>query len=461
MKIKSKLLLALLLVSLVPIFFGAIFSYYNSRNALTRSMVNHLKSVSSTQHARVNEIIARNLERLSLVASRTQLRITLAASLDNGTRKDLDRLGHILSDALTSIDDFICISVYSPAGVVVVSTDPALVGDKHFDQEFFDRCRTQNTADYFFRDRDGKLRLYLSGPLYLEKRFIGVIVVTSRVDNLLSLVRDYSGLGNTGETLLVKRNGSADSVFLLPTRFGKEEAVGQVLSSEKNYAATHAYAEEKFITDSIDYREQPVLAVARQVEATGWGMVVKIDKDEAYASVDYLRRMLLMMVILAVVVILGVALYIANGFSGPIDHLATVAEKIAGGDLSLKAEVTSVDEVGVLARSFNKMVDSLLQTSSDLEVKVDQLQAEVVAREQSESEKERLIGELQDALTEIKTLKGIMPICASCKKIRDDKGFWSQIEAYVSAHSDVEFSHGLCPDCAKTLYPEIDLTENK
>jgi len=63
--------------------------------------------------------------------------------------------------------------------------------------------------------------------------------------------------------------------------------------------------------------------------------------------------------------------------------------------------------------------------------------------------------ELQGALDEIKTLRGILPICANCKKIRDDQGYWNQIEAYISDHSEAEFSHGICPECAKKLYPEF------
>jgi hypothetical protein len=70
------------------------------------------------------------------------------------------------------------------------------------------------------------------------------------------------------------------------------------------------------------------------------------------------------------------------------------------------------------------------------------------------SEEQRLlIAELRDALDNIKTLKGMLPICAACKKIRDDKGYWSQIEAYVSEHSDAEFTHSICPECARKLYP--------
>ena len=68
---------------------------------------------------------------------------------------------------------------------------------------------------------------------------------------------------------------------------------------------------------------------------------------------------------------------------------------------------------------------------------------------------------LMKALKEIKTLSGLLPICASCKNIRDDKGYWNQIESYVRDHSEAEFTHSICPECAKKLYPGVGIKKNK
>lgn len=64
--------------------------------------------------------------------------------------------------------------------------------------------------------------------------------------------------------------------------------------------------------------------------------------------------------------------------------------------------------------------------------------------------------ELQKAFSEIRQLKGILPICVSCKKIRDDQGYWHQVELYIRDHTEAEFSHSICPECTKKLYPDID-----
>lgn len=71
-----------------------------------------------------------------------------------------------------------------------------------------------------------------------------------------------------------------------------------------------------------------------------------------------------------------------------------------------------------------------------------------------EEEREALVARLQDALAQAKILSGLLPICASCKSIRDDQGYWNQIESYIRERSDAEFTHGICPECAERLYPE-------
>lgn len=87
----------------------------------------------------------------------------------------------------------------------------------------------------------------------------------------------------------------------------------------------------------------------------------------------------------------------------------------------------------------------------------EEITIEMKNRIRAQIEKDNLIVELEDALHKVKTLSGFLPICTSCKKIRDDNGYWNQIESYIQTHSDADFSHGICPDCAKKFYPDIDL----
>ena len=81
---------------------------------------------------------------------------------------------------------------------------------------------------------------------------------------------------------------------------------------------------------------------------------------------------------------------------------------------------------------------------------------DITERKRVESERERLIGELKEALAHVKTLTGLVPICSNCKKIRDDKNYWHAVETYIEKHSDATFTHGMCPACIKIFFPGMD-----
>ncbi len=83
----------------------------------------------------------------------------------------------------------------------------------------------------------------------------------------------------------------------------------------------------------------------------------------------------------------------------------------------------------------------------------DRVAAEEALKEQS-ARNARTVEELKDALDHVKTLKGLLPICMHCKKIRDDKGYWDRLEDYITDRTEAEFSHGLCPDCQAKYYPD-------
>jgi PAS domain S-box-containing protein len=123
------------------------------------------------------------------------------------------------------------------------------------------------------------------------------------------------------------------------------------------------------------------------------------------------------------------------------------------------AQGQSVDrelEDSILGRHLSIQIRPILARKNSLRIKADSFAVaiiwDVTRRKRIEGERERLIHELQDALTNIKRLRGLLPICASCKKIRDDKGYWNELETYILEHSEAEFTHGFCPDCMKKLY---------
>lgn len=108
----------------------------------------------------------------------------------------------------------------------------------------------------------------------------------------------------------------------------------------------------------------------------------------------------------------------------------------------------------------NRPVLAILRQVAEIEVELGAAQQEIERRKIAEAERDKLIEELQQALSEVKTLRGFLPICAHCKSIRDDQGYWNRLEAYLLEHSEVELSHGVCPECAKKFYPNIKMYDD-
>lgn len=107
-----------------------------------------------------------------------------------------------------------------------------------------------------------------------------------------------------------------------------------------------------------------------------------------------------------------------------------------------------------LRRSHDELERRVEERTEELMRANDLLQTEIAERRQTEIERENLILELRDAIVKIKTLRGLLPICAWCKRIRDDRGYWKKVETYIREHSDASFTHGICPECLKKISPE-------
>jgi len=124
--------------------------------------------------------------------------------------------------------------------------------------------------------------------------------------------------------------------------------------------------------------------------------------------------------------------------------------------LSYFTDITGQKEVQERLRLLNEeLEDRVAARTRELTEANLRLRAEIEERARAEEERKRLIAELQRALAEVRTLGGLLPICAWCKRVRDDRGYWSQLEAYLSQHAPVEFSHGMCPDCERKLREQM------
>jgi signal transduction histidine kinase len=370
MKIRTKLGLTYLTMSFLALAFISIFLYSYLKNALTKEALSHLESVSSIQKHRIESIIEQNLERIRLVSSRTQLRLSLDAYIQTRRQEDYEKIRLIIKDALASIGDFNVISILDFNGKVLVSTQNNRLNRDYSKSDFYQVAIKKNSAEHFFLDDKNNLNLYLTGPMTINENLVGIVLIESDASNIVTSLQDFSGLGQTGESMLGRKDRSNNTAqYLSPLRFDRDAALRRSveLSNLDNVMVQALATEKQLLATTFDYRGHEVLAATNYLKEPGWGLVVKLDKVEALEPVDTLVNYIVLITLIVIFVIAWVSYALASIISKPITQLTDVAHGINEGNLQHRADVRTHDEVGELAHSFNNMANTLIRTQYDLE----------------------------------------------------------------------------------------------
>ncbi|MCP4114376.1 MAG: HAMP domain-containing protein [Desulfobacteraceae bacterium] len=198
---------------------------------------------------------------------------------------------------------------------------------------------------------------FIALPVFKDGRMLGVVAVQVGAEAIYRMALDYTGLGETGEALIASEMGGS-AVFLTPLRYDAEAALKRkvAIGSRKALPIQKAVLGENSAGVYADYRGKKVLAAWRYLPILKVGMVVKKDIEEAFAPVIKLTRWFLLMGIVTMMAGIMIALLLSRTISRPIVKLTETTKKMAGGDLTVKAKIETYDEIGNLARTFNKMI---------------------------------------------------------------------------------------------------------
>jgi PAS domain S-box-containing protein len=349
----SILFLSLLIVSLV--------SYIIVKNTVTRDAFHRLESISAVQLNYLENINEQNLERLKLVSSRTQLRLSLKEFNQNPEKQYQINMNKILKDARSSIPDFKEISVINLDGVIVASTNMENIDTKHFNKDYFLRGQKENITNLFSLDKDMNLNMNLCGPLILDNELLGVLLISATGDKITNFVTDYSLLGETGYTLLVLKTDKENKFIISPKRINREptqynyvnnEDLGQILKKiiakqKGNY---------KFI---CEYSSEPVYAMIDYSDEFDIGFLARINRVEILSLVIQYGRLLSVLSFISLLVMFISTFLNAKSITKPVLKLMRLAEEISKGDLDQRIEISSKDEIGMLSKSFNLMAENL------------------------------------------------------------------------------------------------------
>ncbi len=407
--IKIQLISYICLLTTVPLLFVCVVEYYSSKSAIEQRMIEQLTSIADLKKSELNNWLEERLTDTSVIARNKVLAAAATSLLQQRRRfESIDELrkseaGRInyerILDNLHVLKQFYkhynVISIIDGAnGEVVISTYPGIVGktlssfgsyiDTLGKKEvavkdiYTSELTDQNCMTYF-------CPVCMTDTITLESSdiIIGAILLDVNVKNSVEpVIRNWPGMGTTGETLLVRREGNT-IVYLNDLRH-KEGAALQFISpihSTLDIPSVLSSGGEEGIKESVDYRNVPVLSAYRHIPVLNWGLVAKQDLTEAFAPVEKLKNRVVVLIFVCITVVIALGVSFTNRITQPLLQLAQGAKAIGSGNLDHRISILSENEVGLLAKEFNHMAAKLKESYSNLEQKVEERTAQLLRAE--------------------------------------------------------------------------------
>ena len=398
-RLSVQLIAWFLAIALVPLAIVTVSTYLAAERALRDQVTTSLYAIARRQVAQIATYVR---EREQNVATLSRMPETIAALVDLGRapvsaaapRREFDSIDQRYRPFLAyyqeafGYDDLLLVV---PDGRVVFSArapDAAginLRADPHRTTGLgvsFDRARTLMDIDFsdFALSSEGDIEQFLAAPVFGKSTLLGVVILRLDGAEIFRIVSDRTGLGETGETLLNRRIGD-DAVIMVPVRggfdppFTRRVALGSPFGIPTQRAVQGSRGEGVV----IDHWNRRVLAVWRYMPALAAGLVVKMDANEAYAPARQLTLLAMILAGTTIALVVVAARSLARSISDPVVTLTDATSHIAEGDLTRRVEVAATNEIGQLARSFNRMTERLAKS-------IDELTSTTAAKERIESE---------------------------------------------------------------------------
>ncbi|QEH31892.1 Methyl-accepting chemotaxis protein PctA [Aquisphaera giovannonii] len=381
LSIKFRLMLWFLAISLIPCLILTLINNYLSVRSLERSVRSQLLSVAASKITQLDNFIRERRGDIAVIsqAPRTvQVTEELSTALARGTLAEPARRE---KEALFRQSAGHYMEAYGYANLYLFDAESRLLFRAKADLDVGDRLlagplKDTELAEAFTRSKSlfqsvvsdyqtypglSEPAVFVAQPVLKEGSIVGVIILQLGNAELYRIFSDYSGLGETGETVAVSLRGD-EVVFVNPTRKDPAAAFRRKarLGEERSPAVQRAVRGDRGYGQTVDYMGTPILSAWAYVPAFRWGLQVKQDRDEAYATIYNQRLASTLLLALTTAIVAWVAWRIARSITGPVREAALIADRVAEGDLTaVCADLKAGGEAGVLLQAIRKMTTDL------------------------------------------------------------------------------------------------------
>lgn len=353
MDIRTKLVFALVSVALASMLALGVVAYGSAESELRERRVQQLEGVADLKAAAVRTVVAGWVDRMALVADGSELRVSLSEYQRTGGAAPASRVERVLRDAVSVSRLFEVLSVYDATGRFVVGSGGRTA-------ELESPLPQGVVFDGVVFGEDGRARAVWLAPIVVGGEPIGALRAELLANEIEDLSTNYSGLGETGETLVVAER-AGDVLVLHPVRFPPAGVAAAGWSIDQDVGALRALGGDEVRTTGqvTDYRGELVWAATRRIDETGWGVVVKIDESEHVEPVEAVRNDMVQLAITLAAFAIALGTLVGIRFAMPITRLAEAATEIGQGKLDTRTGIDRRDEVGLLAKTLDDMAEAL------------------------------------------------------------------------------------------------------
>ncbi len=363
MSIRRKLTILFLAVGLFPTLLVSVFAYISVSNELTDKTIEQIGGIASKQEQRISALLQNKQEEaIRLAGAQYDLQSALSAYITTHKQADLDTILTFLRNRKAELPQLQTIHITDLNGNIIATTASSFRGQKLGTDDIDVQASQPSTVRLREDKTDGIDKLYITARIYNNKEEIARLLVIYKLDDIVATVQDYTGLGETGETVVgIQKDGHVISLF--PTRFNADAAQKTSLDS------LHLF--DRAATPNVtDYEGKEVIVATKSVDAAHWGLATKIDRSEALAPIVGLRNIIIGIFAGCSLMLILLALFFARRFTAPISNLTKKTRQIMDGDFMQQIDVTTKDEIGTLGSTFNLMASKLALSYRALEQKV-------------------------------------------------------------------------------------------
>jgi PAS domain S-box-containing protein len=397
MPIRLKLTIIFLAIASIPLLLVSALTFTSYKNSLEANRFSQLQDLTIFRADRIDAYFAGLKAHIELSQGfyniKKNLPVLTRLADDPGSREFIDakKMLDAQLQQMQSVSDLSDIMLVNPQGRVVYSIRPGhflkdMSNGVDAEQKAFaeGKDRVCYSDVYFDAAEDNRFEMLLTAPATdFNGAFIGVIAFEVDMTPAYKLIQDTTGLGNTGEVLIGKKAGNRVE-YLNPLRHDPNATLKRKIDIGDKIGRPMQEAVQGRTGSglSTDYRGKKVVAAWRYIPSLDWGLVAKIDTEEAFADETNLKN--LAAIILVIVIVLSgiTAFSIAHSISEPIKRLSEGAAIIGSGNLDYKIGTNLKDEIGQLSRTFDKMTLDLKQTTASR----DELNREIIERKKAEEE---------------------------------------------------------------------------